>query len=94
MKTMSNRTRILIENTSITLCIISIVSMSQPFSVFLYTWGFVLLLLGGLAYIYTSFFPPPPEEIPVKSAMKLLLRMIAILIVVFGMGIILAPRLL
>ncbi len=94
MKTMSNRTRMLIEHTSVTLCIISIAFMSQPFSVFLYTWGFVLLLIGGLTYIYTSFFPPPPDEIPTKNALKLMAKMAGILIIVFGLGIILAPRLL
>jgi len=94
MKTISNRTRMLIENISITLCIISIVFMSQPFVVALYTWGFVLLLIGGLTYIYTSFFPPPPDDIPMKNALKLMAKMAAILVIVFGMGIVLAPRLL
>ena len=77
---MSAATARTIEYSIITLCVISLVMIFQPFSLTLYGVGAALVVLGGLAF---NLIPHCRPGVPLRWLVSVALIVLAILVVVF-----------
>lgn len=81
---MSAATARTIEYAIITLCVLSLVMIFQPFSLTLYGIGAGLVVLGGLAFNLIPFCRP---GVPLRWLVTVALIVLAILIVAFALAV-------
>jgi hypothetical protein len=81
---MSAATARTIESAIITLCVLSLVMIFQPFSLTLYGIGAGLVVLGGLAF---NLIPHCRPGVPLRWLVTVALIVLAILVVAFVLAV-------
>jgi hypothetical protein len=89
MKPPWNQIQRWIEWGSIAVALAGLLAMTQPFSVAVYTNGFPVLLVAGLAYISTTFWEP--ATLTPSRAVVLFVKVLLTLAVVIAVCIALVP---
>ncbi len=81
---MTRRQASTIRNAILGLCILSLVLIFQPFSLTLFGFGAVLVVVGGLAFNLVPLCQPGR---PLKSVVKAGIIVLTILVIVIGLAI-------